>query len=183
MADALAKSGQVVLGYCELVRSWWQDNLGKRPNRIRFSRAVFLSNGGVPDRHHGFGTWACGRDEALVITFTPSPCDYWIFQLGNMWQESLDTYESGGGHVQKYRARYEADGSIHIVVAAEDPGLGGNWIDPDGHTHGGMSLRLIKTEGEPPSVTLHRLSFEMLRSQGLAALDAVVPIVSGEITD
>ena len=48
MADALAKSGQVVLGYAELVRRWWQDNLGKRPNRIRFSRAVYLSNGGVP---------------------------------------------------------------------------------------------------------------------------------------
>lgn len=183
MADALAKSGQVVLGYCELVRSWWQDNLGKRPNRIRFSRAVYLSNGGVPDRHHGFGTWACGRDEALVITFTPTPCDYWIFQLCNMWQENLDTYEHGGGHVQKYRARYEADGSIRIVVAAQDPGVGGNWIDPYGHAHGGMSLRLIKTEGEPPSVTLYRLPLEMLRSRGLAALDAVAPIVSGEITD
>ena len=71
VSDGLAKSAQMVLGYAELVRRWWQDNLGKRPNRIRFSRAVYLSNGGVPDRHHGFGTWAKTSDEALVISFRP----------------------------------------------------------------------------------------------------------------
>lgn len=183
MADALAKAGQLVLGYAELVRSWWQDNLGRRPNRIRFSRAVYLSNGGVPDRHHGFGTWDCAPDEALVIEFTPTPCDYWIFQLCNIWQENLDNYEDGGGHVQKYRARLEPDGSVRVVVAARDPGIGGNWIDPYGHVHGGMSLRLIKTQGEPPEVRLRRVPLATLEASGRAALDQVEPIVSGEITD
>lgn len=183
MADALAKAAQVVLGYAELVRRWWQDNLGRRPNRIRFSRAVYLSNGGVPDRHHGFGTWVCDADEALVIRFTPTPCDYWIFQLCNIWQENLDNYEDGGGHVQKYRARAEPDGSVRVVIAARDPGIGGNWIDPFGHRHGGMSLRLIKTEGEPPEVQLWRVGLARLEAEGAVALDAVEPIVSGEITD
>lgn len=183
MADGLAKSGQVVLAYAELVRRWWQDNLGKRPNRIRFSRAVYLSNGGVPDRHHGFGTWECGPDEALVLRFMPTPCDYWIFQLCNIWQENLDNYEDGGGYVQKYRAVYEPDGSVLVVVSAEDPGIGGNWVDPFGHAHGGMSLRLIKTQGEPPPVTLWRLPRAALHAGGRAALDAVAPIVSGDITD
>ena len=183
MADGMAKSAQMVLGYAELVRSWWQDNLGKRPNRIRFSRAVYLSNGGVPDRHHGFGTWACGPDEALVIDFTPSPCDYWIFQLCNMWQENLDNYEEGQGYVQKYRARYADDGAVRIVIAASDPGIAANWIDPGGHVHGGMSLRLIKTAGEPPAVTLRRLPLATLRTQREAALAAVEPVVSGEVTD
>ncbi|WP_165324039.1 hypothetical protein [Rhizorhabdus phycosphaerae] len=183
MADALAKSGQVVLGYAELVRRWWQDNLGKRPNRIRFSRAVYLSNGGVPDRHHGFGTWECGADEALVLRFTPTPCDYWIFQLCNIWQENLDNYEDGGGHIQKYRATYEPDGSVLIVIASGDAGIGGNRIDPYGHAHGGMSLRLIKTQGEPPPVSLWRVPLERLRAEGRALLDATPPILSGEITD
>lgn len=182
MADGLAKAAQVVLAYCELVRMWWQDNLGKRPNRIRFSRAVYLSNGGVPDRHHGFGTWNCGPDEALVIEFVPVEADYWIFQLCNMWQENLDTYEDGGGHVQKYRAAREADGSVRIVVAPRDPGLG-NWIDTFGHTRGGMSLRFIKTASEPPAVRLYRVPLEKLEAGGLAALEGVEPIVSGEITD
>jgi len=180
---ALAKSAQLVLGYAELVRSWWQDNLGKRPNRIRFSRAVYLSNGGVPDRHHGFGTWECGADEALVLSFVPTPCDYWIFQLCNIWQENLDNYEDGNGYVQKYRALYEDDGSVRIVIAEEDPRTGGNWIRPFGHVHGGMSLRLIKTSGEPPAVTLHRLPLAKLLVRGFAALAEFEPLVSGEIED
>lgn len=183
VADGLAKTAQTVLGYAELVRSWWQDNLAQRPNRIRFSRAVYLSNGGVPDRHHGFGTWEIAPGEALVLHFTPTPCDYWIFQLCNIWQENLDNYEDGGGHVQKYTATYETDGSVRIIVAEDDPGIGGNWISPFGHAHGGMSLRLIKTEGEPPPVTLHRVSMDQLRREGLAALKPEDAIVSGEITD
>jgi hypothetical protein len=179
----LAKAGQIVLGYAELVRSWWQDNLGARPNRIRFSREVYLSNGGVPDRHHGFGTWQKNPGEALVIQFTPTPCDYWILQLCNIWQENLDCYEDGQGYVTKYRASYETDGSVRIIIADENPGIGGNWVDPFGHVHGGMSLRLIKTEGEPPAVTLHRLPLDTLRRDGWAALAAVEPIVSGELTD
>ena len=183
MSEGLAKAAQFAFGYAELVRSWWQDNLGKRPNRMRFSRAVYLSNGGVPDRHHGFGTWECQPDEALVVQFTPTPCDYWIFQLCNIWQENLDTYEDGGGHVQKYRATYEADGSVRIVISAEDPGIGGNWLDTFGHVHGGWSLRLIKIEGEPPAVTVHRLPLSRLKEEGLAALNSVEPIVSGEVTE
>jgi hypothetical protein len=183
VSASLAKSAQLVLGYAELVRSWWQDNLGKRPNRIRFSRAVYLSNGGVPDRHHGFGTWERNEDEALVLSFTPTPCDYWILQLCNIWQENLDNYEDGNGYVQKYRATYEKDGSVRIIIAEQDPGVGGNWISSLAHVHGGMSLRLIKTEGEPPAVTLHRLPLERLKSEGLAALAALPAIISGEIED
>jgi hypothetical protein len=183
VSEALAKSGQLVLGYAELVRRWWQDNLARRPNRIRFSRAVYLSNGGVPDRHHGFGTWEKAPGDALVIGFTPTPCDYWIFQLCNLWQENLDCYEEGQGYVTKYRAAYEADGSVRVVIADKDPGIGGNWLDPYGHAHGGMSLRLIKTQGEPPTVTLHRVPAAALARDGWAALGSVAAIVSGEITD
>jgi len=183
VSEGLAKAGQVVLAYAELVRMWWQDNLGQRPNQIRFSREVYLSNGGVPDRHHGFGTWECGADEALVLRFTPTPCDYWIFQLCNIWQENLDNYEDGNGYVQKYRASYEPDGSVRVIISEQDPGVAGNWISPAGHRHGGMSLRLIKTEGEPPAVSLWRLPVADLKAKGLAALDTVTPILSGELTD
>ena len=182
-SENLAKAGQLVFGYAELVRSWWQENLGRRPNRVRFSRAVYLSNGGVPDRHHGFGTWEKKDDEALVVQFTPVESDYWIFQLCNMWQENLDCYEDGQGYVTKYRAALEADGSVRIIIASEDPGIGGNWIDPFGHVHGGMSLRFIKTASEPPAVSLYRVPLDTLRRDGLAALNNVQPIISGEIED
>ncbi|MBS0255302.1 MAG: hypothetical protein JSS36_08865 [Proteobacteria bacterium] len=185
MAAALAKAGQVALGYAELVRRWWQDNLARRPNRIRFDRAVYLSNGGVPDRHHGFGTWQCAADEALVIDFTPSACNYWIFQLCSIWQENLDTYEDGGGHVTKYRCSHRADGSVRIVIAESAPPVAGNFIATFGHRHGGMSLRLIGLEAgaEPPQVALRRVPLAALAAQGEAALDAVPPVISGEVAE
>ena len=173
-----------MLGYGELVRRWWQDNLAKRPNRIRFDRAVYLSNGGVPDRHHGFGTWECGANEALAIEFTPAECDYWIFQLCSIWQENLDNYEDGDGYVTKYKCRSRRDGSVRIVVSERDPKLPeANWISPFGHRHGAMSLRLIglATGQEPPAVILRRVPVAALETNCEAALESIQPIVSGEV--
>ncbi len=169
------------MGYTELVCKWWRENLSRRPNEILFSRALYLSNGGVPDRHHGFGSWIKGPDEALVLQFHPPLCEYWIFQLCNLWQENLDNYEEGQGFVTKYRARYEPDGSVKVVIADRDPGVGGNWLDPGGHTHGGMSLRLILTQSPPPVVTVHRVSLAELERGGLAALKPEHALVSGDV--
>lgn len=183
VADGLAKAAQTVLGYGELVRRWWQDNLAQRPNRIRFDRAVYLSNGGVPDRHHGFGTWQCEAHEALVIDFRPSRCSYWIFQLCSIWQENLDNYEDGQGYVTKYTCRLQDDGLVRVVIASEDPGIGGNHVSPFDHVHGGMSLRFIGLEAgaEPPQVSLRRVPLADLKARGAAALDGMEPVVSGEV--
>ncbi len=181
-AANLAKSAQMVLGYAELVRSWWQDNLSKRPNRLRFSQATYLSNGGVADRHFAFGTWDVPADKALVLEFTPPQCEYWIFQLCNMWQENLDNYEDGQGYITKFTARYEDGGLVRVVISATDPGIAADWVETFGHVKGGMGLRLIKTN-EPPPVTAWLVGLEQLRDKGLACLSADTAMVSGEITD
>ncbi len=181
LGAGLAKAAQMVLGYAELERAWWQDNLDARPNRLRFSRATYLSNGGVADRHFAFGTWHRDPGEALVLHFTPPECEYWIFQLCNVWQENLDSYEDGQGYLTKFTARHEPDGSVRVVVADADPGIGGNWLDPAGHEHGIMGLRLIQTRGQPP-VALYRVRLEVLRARGWDALDPAQAIRSGEVT-
>ena len=181
MSAGLAKAGQAVLGYSELVRAWWQDDLAQRPNRLRFSRATYLSNGGVPDRHFAFGTWSKAAGDALVVEFRPPECEYWIFQLCNFWQENLDNYEDGQGYVTKFTAKPESDGSVRIVVAERDPGIGGNWIDPFGHTAGVMGLRLIKTS-EPPPVRIHLVELAELEREGPGLLAPETALVSGELT-
>jgi hypothetical protein len=185
LSGALAKAGQMTLAYAELVRSWWQDNLAKRPNSVRFSETLYMSNGGVKDdRFHGFGAWERARDEAVVVKFMPIPCDFWTFQLCNIWQENFDNYEEGQGYVYKGGVKLEADGSVLMIVADQDPGCGGNWIDPYQHTHGGWSFRLIKTNGKPPPpVYTWKVKTAALKSQGLAALSGLDPIVSGGIVD
>ena len=179
---ALAKSGQLVLGYAELVRAWWHDNLSKRPNEIVFSESTYLSNGGVLDRLHGFGCWRKPAEDALVVEFHPPECEYWILQLCNLWQENLDVYEDGQGYLTKFTAAHEPDGSVRLVIADEDPGVGRNWIDSFAHTSGVFSLRLIKTEGGP-TVTLYQVPARRLREEWFACLDAVEPIVSGQVSD
>jgi len=181
ISDGLALAAQEVLGYAELVRAWWQDNLGQRPNRLRYSRATYLSNGGVADRHFAFGTWERNPDEALVLRFTPPECEHWIFQLCNVWQENLDCYEERQGYTTKFTARREPDGSVVLVIAERDPGVGGNWIDAYGHTRGIMGLRLIRTQAPPP-VALHRVSLAALAKSGLVGLAPQQAIASGEIT-
>jgi len=182
LSGSLARAGQIVFGYAELVRRWWQESFSCTPNRISFDLALYLANGGVADRHHGFGTWTCGRDDALVVCFAPPECDYWIFQLCNVFQENLDNYEDGDGYLQKYRAHYEPDGSVRVVIAHRDPRLGGNWIDPFGHVHGAWSLRFIKTSGGPPDVSVYRLPLASLEAGGFDALRAAREERSGGLT-
>ncbi len=182
MSEGLAKAGQIVLGYAELVRAWWFDNLSKRPNTIDFSEATYLSNGGVLDRLHGFGCWQKSASEALVVRFTPNECEHWILQICNRWQENLDVYEDGQGFITKFTAKYEEDGSILAVLADRDPGIGGNWIDTFQHEAGVFSLRLIQTEGGP-DVTIHPVALAALESSGLAALGGVDAIESGGISN
>ena len=174
----LARAGQTVLAYANMVCHWWRETLAASENRIVFDDEVYLSNGGVAARDHVFGRWSCQHDRALVIEFTPGKCEYWIFQLCNMWQENLDNYEDGDGYTQKKISKKLSDGTIRVIVAHEDPGIEGNYISPFGHTQGGMSLRLIKPQAPAPKVVLYDVALEELKQFGLDALKTQKPVTS-----
>ncbi len=180
LSRMLAKSAQAVLGYAELLRGWWQDKLSRRPNAITYSQATYLSNGGVPDRrHHGFGCWQKGPDEALVVRFTPPPCRFWTFQVCNIWQENLDNYADGQGYLSDGSTLLEPDGSVLFVLADRDPRVGARWVDNYGHQHGVWSSRLIHVDGDPPAISVHRIPFSDLCASGIAGLAPETAIVSG----
>ncbi|MFT4054421.1 MAG: hypothetical protein QM681_07925 [Novosphingobium sp.] len=182
LATNLARAAQMVRGYAELPRSWWFDNLAQRKNQLQFSRAVYLSNGGVADRHHAFGVWEKPADMALVFHFPVPQAENWIFQLLNIFQENLDCYEHGRGYIENTRAVLEPDGSAYVVVAGEDPGIGGNWIDCFDHEHGTMSLRFIKCE-TPPEVDAYLVPLADLKARGRAALADATALRSGDLVD
>jgi len=185
IADGLAWTAQAVLGYAELVRNWWegsQGNFSARLNRLDYSRAQYLSNGGVPDRHVAFGGWEKHLDEALVLEFTPPACEYWNFQLCNIWQENLDTFEDGNGWINNSRHIAEADGRVRVVIAEQDPGIGGNWINSYGHERGLWGLRFVQTEATAP-VNLWRVPLADLRASGAARLDPASAVETGQFID
>jgi hypothetical protein len=104
--------------------------------------------GGDPNIINLLGYWRLAKDEALIIETTPPECDYWNFQLGNIWAESLD-YQFRRVHLNNGGAVLEADGSLRMVVSHEDPGTENNWLDAAGHDHGTMCLRWVRSKDCP----------------------------------
>lgn len=185
IANGLAWSAQGVLGYAELVRNWWQGSQGNfaaKLNRLDYSRAQYLSNGGVPDRHVAFGGWEKGLDDVLVLEFTPPECEYWNVQLCNIWQENLDTFEDGNGWINNNRHVVESDGKVRVFISEHDPNLGGNWLNSYGHERGIWALRLVMTQDTAP-VDLWRLPLAKLESEGLTALTPDTVIKTGQFVD
>ena len=87
----------------------------------------------------------------------PPRCDYWNFQLGNIWAESLD-YRFRRVHTNSHTTALREDGSFELVVAHQDPGHP-NWIDTAGHDHGTMCVRWVRADHHPePRCRVAKLS-------------------------
>ena len=134
--------------------SWFADWVAPwraEPNRLHFPdpehhRLV----GGDPNIVFQLGYWSLAPDEALVVEATPPRCEYWNFQLGNIWAECLDKRRpiSRNG----VSTTLEPDGSFRLVVAHRDPGHP-NWLDTCGHRHGIMGLRWVRADSHPTAST------------------------------
>jgi hypothetical protein len=121
--------------------------------------------GADPNIRYLYGYWSIGADEGLVIETPVPPCERWDFQINNYWMESLD-YRYHRISVNKYNARYNADGSVTLIVAASDPGLG-NFLDTAGHSCGTMVLRWTRADHHPvPECKVEKLA--ALREQAAA---------------
>ncbi len=103
--------------------------------------------GGDPNVRIWLGFWELAPDQALLIDAKPPECDYWNFQLGNIWAESLD-YRFRRVHVNSHDAAMRSDGSFRLVVAHEDPGVP-NWMDTAGHERGTMCVRWVRAKEHP----------------------------------
>lgn len=110
-------------------------------------RELSMRTGGDPNIDYFHGYWQLADGEALVIESEVPDCVYWNFQLNNYWMESLD-YRHWPVCVNKHNARLNADGSVTLVVAARDPGVG-NFIDTAGHDRGTMLLRWVTATTHP----------------------------------
>jgi hypothetical protein len=113
--------------------------------------------GGDPNVMTLPGLWHLAPDEILLVEATPPACDYWNFQLGNIWAESLD-YQFHRTTLNKHTAKLRPDGSFRLVVAHEDPG-DQNWVDTAGHHRGAMLLRWVRANAHPiPQCTVIKTS-------------------------
>ncbi len=129
----------------ELGHRWTQQYRATTLNRLpAHHQPTLLAAGGDPTIHYYQSHWALAPDEALAITIVDMPeCQTWNLQLSNFWMESLE-HRFFDISVNKFTARYEADGTIKILVAHADPGPGhANWLNTLGHDQGGMLGRIV----------------------------------------
>ncbi|HZR38370.1 MAG TPA: DUF1214 domain-containing protein [Nevskia sp.] len=165
LAAGLERAGAFVHGTARLVGDWAQ-RVAQRPNELDAApyAADSMRVGGDPKICYVHGYWKLAPDEALVIDSEVPECAYWNFQLANHWLESLD-FVHRRVDINKHGARYNADGSVTLVVAAENPGAA-NFIDTDGHDRGGMLLRWVGAKSHPrPRCRVARLA-ELKRTRG-----------------
>ena len=106
--------------------------------------------GGDPEVRIYLGRWRLAEDEGLLVTLTPPNCEYWNFQIANVWAESLD-YRFQQVHVNSGSAAYEDDGSVEILVAADtaESRRHANWVSTAHHEHGIMGVRWVRADSHP----------------------------------
>ena len=71
--------------------------------------------GGDPNIVFQLGYWSLAPDEALLVEAQPPRCEYWNFQLTNIWAECLDKRRLISRNIET--TSYEPDGSFRLLVA------------------------------------------------------------------
>jgi hypothetical protein len=146
--EGLTHAGLFVTG-SSLFFAKWSNDWKKHANTLpQHPPEISAAAGGDPNIAYYHSYWELGDDECLEMTFNPPKCQYWNFQLNNYWIESLD-YRYFRITLNMHSAEYRPDGSVRLLVAHRDPGLG-NWIDTSYHRCGTMSLRWVRSTVFPP---------------------------------
>ena len=96
---------------------------------------------GDPHCQYNYGYFELEENQALRVVLHPPKCDYWNIQLANHWLESFDS-RSIMSSINMRSAVKEKDGSVVIMVSANDPGHE-NWLSTQFHQRGVIALRWL----------------------------------------
>ncbi|WP_215923378.1 DUF1214 domain-containing protein [Nocardia albiluteola] len=86
-----------------------------------------------------YGSFGLADDQAMVITLDPTGFKSMGIQLTDPWGVAYE-YRTKTSSLNTTQATPNPDGTYTYVISKNDPGIA-NWLDPDGHTAGMVSLR------------------------------------------
>ncbi|MFC0863173.1 DUF1214 domain-containing protein [Sphaerimonospora cavernae] len=138
---------QQVAGISHVFAEWTRLFMTRPHELPDWGQERFHNAGGDPTICYLHGYWNLAPDQAWVIETEVPDCEYWNFVLQNWWMESLD-YDRTNTHLNSHTARLNDDGTVTIVVSAQDPGYG-NWLSTAGHSEGTALLRWVKADRHP----------------------------------
>jgi hypothetical protein len=95
--------------------------------------------------------WALDPDEALILDFEGYD-GFWMITSEAIFGNSMD-YQYRPVSYTPSRTAVDADGRIHLVLTAQDPGVA-NWIDNQGYTSGVLTFRNIGARAVPQLRTI-----------------------------
>jgi hypothetical protein len=98
----------------------------------------------TPDNRYHLAWYDIGLEEALVVEVNPPDSRYWALMFFNRWWEFYE-YRHRPVVINKKQAKMDADGSVKIIVAHQDPEVP-NWLDTEGHTQGYLIIRWMQCE-------------------------------------
>ena len=125
-------------------------------------QSFFQAAGGDPNICYVYAFWELGIDEVLQVISPVPRCDYWNFQLANLWMESLD-YRFYPVHLNHSGAALDEDGLLRIHISHRPvAGLRNNLITLD-HRRGVMLMRWVGAD-EHPVPELRRMKLGEVRN-------------------
>lgn len=158
-AQELRRCGELVRNQMHFWNAFWtipMGTYGERPGSIpgvafprndvnRINAASGATGGGMSTNLYAGGVFELEPDEALIIEcHIRLPPQYFGFQLGNLWGESLE-YASRVTSLNGHQATPDSDGVMRLVIAHSDPGVA-NWLDTVGHREGFLTARWAYSE-------------------------------------
>jgi hypothetical protein len=150
--EAFRRTAEFVHGTAVYFTKNWNAPYMEKRNQIWIrDQSFFQSSAGDPTLHYMISYFDLQPDEAWVIDVTPPECFLWNFAVYNWWNESLD-YVYRPVTINMHTAKRNPDGSVTIVVAARDAGIG-NWMDTAGHKEGPVMFRWYSAKTIPLPTT------------------------------
>jgi hypothetical protein len=151
LAQQLTAMGWTIAKLATLHRTIKPELLGQ-PNQLLTAEAADLGAADTtPDNLYMLGTFRLAEGEALVIDLMPPDGRYWSVTLENIWHECIDHRRRRSSLTNAHAVRND-DGTVRIVVSADDPGHP-NWLDT-GHRHRGfVCLRWLDNPVAPEVTT------------------------------
>lgn len=139
-----------VAGTAKTFLGWVERFRVEHRNRFQLGdQSFYQAAGGDPNICYIYAFWELESDDEVLQVRSPVPrCDYWNFQLTNLWMESLD-YRFHPVHLNHANAALDADGLLRIHVSHRPiRGLRNNLVTT-GHRRGVMLMRWIGADRHP----------------------------------
>ena len=115
-----------------------------------------------PGIHYQRGAWKLEPGQALVIEGRAAPARAWSVLLYSRFLNTLD-YRNRQVSLTGPRIRQDAEGRFRIVLAAESPGDGVDWLDTEGRPFGIFVIRWLQPAATPQLPTARVVSLAELK--------------------